>query len=159
MDTTVHSLLDTVLDTHPTALIATVAENAPQFTETPYAFTRTADTLSLAYAVPEGSAAHRALRRRNGVAFRIGTPTDAAWLEGTGRAVIVHDTMVNDDLLAPDRRTHASRAEAGGADTSRRTHRAGDGDGRDPAGRRGAYATDHLRAGRAAMGLSGEHAQ
>jgi 1,4-dihydroxy-2-naphthoate polyprenyltransferase len=50
--------------------------------------------------VPEGSAAHRALRRRNGVAFRIGTPTDAAWLEGTGRAVIVHDRVVNDDLLA-----------------------------------------------------------
>jgi 1,4-dihydroxy-2-naphthoate polyprenyltransferase len=100
MDNVVHSLLDTVLNAHPTALIATVAENAPQFIETPYAFSHTSGTLSLAYVVPEGSAAHRALRRRNGVAFRIGTPTDAAWLEGTGRAVIVHDTVVNDDLLA-----------------------------------------------------------
>jgi hypothetical protein len=100
MDNAVHSLLDTVLDTHPTALIATVAEDAPQLTETPYTFSHTSGTLSLAYAVPEGSAAHRALRQRNGVAFRIGLPTDAAWLEGTGRAVIVHDRVVNDDLLA-----------------------------------------------------------
>jgi 1,4-dihydroxy-2-naphthoate octaprenyltransferase len=100
MDNAVHSLLDTVLNAHAVALIATVAEDAPHVTETPYAFTTTADTLSLAYAVPEGSAAHRALRRRNGVAFRIGTPTDAAWLEGAGRTVIVHDTLVNDDLLA-----------------------------------------------------------
>jgi len=100
-------------------LIATVAENAPRFIETAYAFTRTADALSLAYAVPEGSDTHRALRRRNGVAFRIGSPDDAIWLEGTGRAVIVHDTLVNDDLLA----RISARTEQG-AKPSARTGRA-----------------------------------
>ncbi len=99
MDRAVHSPLDTVLEAHPSFLISTVAGGAPQFSETPYAFARTAETLSLAYALPEDSAAHRALRRRNGVTFRIGTPGETAWLEGSGRAVIVHDRAVNADLL------------------------------------------------------------
>jgi len=99
MDNAVHSQLDTVLEAHPSFLLATVAGNAPQFNETPYAFTRTANALSFAYAVEENSAAHRALRRHNGVAFRIGTPENEAWLKGAGRAVIVHDRAVNADLL------------------------------------------------------------
>ncbi|HEY8291329.1 MAG TPA: prenyltransferase, partial [Thermomicrobiales bacterium] len=99
MDNGVHSLLDTILEAQPAFLIATATRDMPQLSEAPYAFTRTADTLSLAYAIPEGSAAHAALKRRNGVAFRIGTPTDTAWLEGSGRAVIVHDRAVNADLL------------------------------------------------------------
>ncbi|GEM_PF-285143 len=97
MDNGVHSLLDTVLKTYPSFLIAMGVGDVPR--EMPYAFTHTVDALSLAYAVPEGSAAHAALKRRNSVAFRIGTPEDAAWLEGTGRAVIVHDREVNADLL------------------------------------------------------------
>ncbi len=100
MDNDVHSLLDTALTAHRSALIATVAGTMPQFVETPYAFSHAAGTLSLAYAIAEDSAAHRALRRRNGIAFRIGTPDDALWLEGVGRAVIVHDRAVNADLLA-----------------------------------------------------------
>lgn len=119
MDNGVHSLLDAALETHPSALIATVAGEAPRFVEAPYAFTRTADILSLAYAIPEGSAAHRALRRRNGVAFRIGAPGDAVWLEGTGRAVIVHDREVNAALLA----RIAARA-ATGTEPRSETHRA-----------------------------------
>jgi len=99
MDKGVHPPLDSLLETHTSFLIATAAGGAPQFNETPYAFARTADALSLAYAIPEGSAMHSALKRRNSVAFRIGTPNDAAWLEGSGRAVIVHDRAVNADLL------------------------------------------------------------
>ncbi|MHB8648052.1 MAG: UbiA family prenyltransferase [Thermomicrobiales bacterium] len=117
MDNGVHSLLDTALAAHASFLLATVAGNAPLFADTPYAFVHTADALSLAYAVPEGSAAHAALKRRNGVAFRVGTPDDGVWLAGTGRAVIVHDRAVNMDLLGkiaartaegpkPDARTH-----------------------------------------------------
>ncbi len=119
MDNGVHSLLDTVLDAHPSFLIATVAGDMPHFVETPYAFIRTADTLSLAYAVPEGSAAHAALRRRNGVAFRVGAPGDGTWLEGSGRAVIVHDRQVNGDLL---RRIGARVMD--GSKPEPRTHRA-----------------------------------
>jgi len=101
MDKGVHSPLDTVLEAHLSFLLATVAGDVPRFTETLYAFTHTADALSLAYAVEESSAAHAALKWRNGVAFRVGTPEDAAWLEGSGRAVIVHDREVNADLLRP----------------------------------------------------------
>ncbi|MDQ6832705.1 MAG: prenyltransferase [Chloroflexota bacterium] len=99
MDSDVHSLLNHLLETHPMFLIATVAGDVPRFSETPYVFTHTADALSLAYAIPAGSAAHAALKRRNGVAFRIGTSEDAAWLEGSGRAVIVHNRAMNADLL------------------------------------------------------------
>lgn len=119
MDNDVHSPLDSVLETHPSFLIATVAGDTPQFSETPYAFTRTADTLSLAYAIPEGSAAHASLKRRNGVAFQIGTSADAAWLEGSGRAVIVHDRAVNADLLR-----QISARTVNEPKPSSRTHRA-----------------------------------
>ncbi|MDQ6603959.1 MAG: hypothetical protein M3Z19_14650, partial [Chloroflexota bacterium] len=67
MDSAVHSLLDTVLGAHRSLLIGTVAGGVPQFSETPYAFAHTADALSLTYAVPEDSAAHRALKRHNSV--------------------------------------------------------------------------------------------
>ncbi|MDQ2785276.1 MAG: prenyltransferase [Chloroflexota bacterium] len=119
MDNEVHSLLGSVLETHPSFLIATVAGDVPQFSETPYAFTRTAEMLSLAYAIPEGSAAHQALRRHNSVTFRIGTSEDVAWLEGSGRAVIVHDRAVNADLL---RQISARTADESKPDP--RTHRA-----------------------------------
>lgn len=99
MDSAVHSLLDTVLGAHRSLLIGTVAGGVPQFSETPYAFAHTADALSLTYAVPEDSAAHRALKRHNSVAFRVGTAEGTIWLEGSGRAVIVHDRAVNADLL------------------------------------------------------------
>ncbi len=51
------------------------------------------------YAVPEDSPAFAALRRRTGVVFTVGSPGDTAWLEGTGRAVIVHDAQVAADAL------------------------------------------------------------
>ncbi|MCA1725172.1 MAG: hypothetical protein LC748_13160, partial [Thermomicrobia bacterium] len=119
MDNGVHALLDTVLEAHSLFLLAIIAGDAPRFCETPYAFTHAADALSLAYAIPEGSAAHAALRRRNGVAFRVGTPANAAWLEGTGRAVIVHDRQVNADLL---RQIGARTVD--GAQPQPHTHRA-----------------------------------
>lgn len=99
MDNGVHTVLDTVLEAQSSFLIATTARDMPQLSETPYAFTHTADALSLVYAVPEGSAAHAALKRRNGIAFRVGPPDGAIWLEGNGRAVIVHDRAVNAELL------------------------------------------------------------
>ena len=100
MDTAVYALLDPILRAHRSLLIAAITGDTPRFTETPFAFTRAEGALSLAYVVPEGSAAHQALKRRNGVTFRIGSPADGAWLEGTGRAVIVHDRPVNADLIA-----------------------------------------------------------
>ncbi len=99
MDNGVHSLLAAILETQPSCVIGTAMRDMTQLRETPYAFTHTAETLSLAYAIPEGSAAHAALKRRNGVAFRIGTPAGTTWLEGSGRAVLVHDRKVNADLL------------------------------------------------------------
>lgn len=119
MDIGVLSLLDRVLETHSSLLIAPVASDAPRFMETPYAFTHAAYRLSLAYAMPEGSAAQNALKRRNGVAFRIGTPDDDLWLEGTGRAVIVHDRVVNGDLVR-----HIGARMAEGPRPAIRTHRA-----------------------------------
>ena len=153
MDNDVHSLLDSVLDAHSTVPDRDGAENAPQFAETPYAFTRTADD-ALARLCGAGGfggapgAAGGAMVSPSASA----RPTDAAWLEGTGRAVIVHDRAVNDDLLAQIGARMRARTEAGGADASRHTDRAGDGDGRDAAGRRGPYATAHLRIGRRSGG-------
>jgi len=99
MDNVAHSLLDEALNTHPTMMIATVAGNAPALIEAVYAFTHAGETLALAYAAPRDSGALAAIRRRNGIIFRIGTPEHSLWLEGTGRAVIVHDATVNADLL------------------------------------------------------------
>jgi len=92
--------LDDVLAAHATMLLATVEGGSPHLTETPFAAQDEGNALTLVYTVREDSSALAALRRRTGVAFTVGTPGDAVWLEGTGRAVIVHDAHVAADYLA-----------------------------------------------------------
>lgn len=100
MDSEVHSTLERALTQHHTFLLATVVGGTPRLTETPFAFARPGDALSLAYAVRAGSDDLAALRTRTGITFTVGTPGSGMWLEGTGRAVIVHDDTVAADLLA-----------------------------------------------------------
>ncbi len=100
MDRSPADAVDAVLAAHPTMRLTTRVGDGPQTMETPFAFTRTGDTLSLVYTVAEGSAALAALKRRNGVAFAVGAPGDGIWLEGTGRAVIVRDAAVAAAMIA-----------------------------------------------------------
>lgn len=100
MDNEVHSLLDAVLDAQSLSLIATVGEHASELADMPYAYSQTRDALTLAYAMLEDSTMLRGIKQRNGVIIRIGTLSDAVWLEATGRAIIVRDEQVRNDLLA-----------------------------------------------------------
>ncbi len=99
MDDGVHALLDDLLARHNTFRLTAAAGETTQTVETPFAYQRAGDALSLTYAVGEGSAALAALKRRNAVAFVIGSRGDAAWLEGMGRAVIVRDRDVAAEML------------------------------------------------------------
>ncbi len=81
----------------------TFAIRAGTGTETlavPYAFRLVGDALTMAYAVRDGSDALAALRRRTGITFTVGTHAHGTWLEGEGRAVIVHDATVAAEWLA-----------------------------------------------------------
>lgn len=100
MDDDVHALLDDLLSRHTTFRLTAAAGETTQTVETPFIYRRDGDTLALVYAVGEGSAALAALKRRNAVAFVVGSRSDAAWLEGTGRAVIVRDGAVAAVMLA-----------------------------------------------------------
>ncbi len=91
--------LDRLLATHNMMLLATTEGGSPRLTATPFTVEGRGNNLALLYAVPEQSPAFAALRRRTDVAFTVGSPGDAAWLEGTGRAVIIHDAQVVADAL------------------------------------------------------------
>lgn len=96
----IHAPLDRLLAQHTRFRLTAPAGETTQTVQTPFAFRRNGDALSLVYAVGVGSAALAALKRRNGVAFSVGSHRDAAWLEGTGRAVLVRDGDVAAGMLA-----------------------------------------------------------
>lgn len=92
--------LDDILALHTTFRLTAAAGETTQTVQTPFAYRCEGNALSFVYAVGDGSAALTALKRRNAVAFVVGSRSDAAWLEGTGRAVIVRDTDVATEMLA-----------------------------------------------------------